>query len=93
MAVLPVLCRYLVSSLSGAVTLDVKKLHRVTLTLYSKKGLILLCPYIQFKIIWRVIWVENECFHGNGNDGTINGATYVSGISGQALSFDGVEAC
>ena len=28
---------------------------------------------------------------GNGNHGTINGATFVQGISGQALSFDGVD--
>ncbi len=28
---------------------------------------------------------------GNGNNGTINGATFVQGISGQALSFDGVD--
>jgi hypothetical protein len=27
---------------------------------------------------------------GNGNDGTINGATYVGGIDGYALSFDGI---
>jgi len=30
---------------------------------------------------------------GNGNEGTVNGAAYVSGIGGQALSFQGVEAC
>ena len=28
---------------------------------------------------------------GNGNDGTNNGATFVSGVSGQALSFDGTD--
>ncbi|NQE53322.1 hypothetical protein C5S29_06990 [ANME-1 cluster archaeon GoMg3.2] len=28
---------------------------------------------------------------GSGNDGTIHGATFVSGISGQALSFDGKD--
>jgi len=28
---------------------------------------------------------------GNGNHGTINGATFVQGVSGQALSFDGVD--
>ncbi|MCZ7384419.1 MAG: LamG domain-containing protein, partial [Candidatus Methanoperedens sp.] len=28
---------------------------------------------------------------GSGNNGTINGATFVQGISGQALSFDGVD--
>ncbi len=28
---------------------------------------------------------------GNGNHGTISGATFVTGISGQALSFDGVN--
>ena len=28
---------------------------------------------------------------GNGNDGSIYGATFVQGISGQALSFDGVN--
>lgn len=28
---------------------------------------------------------------GNGNDGTINGAAFVDGVSGQALSFDGVD--
>ncbi len=28
---------------------------------------------------------------GNGNDGTNNGATYTTGVSGQALSFDGVN--
>lgn len=28
---------------------------------------------------------------GNGNHGTINGATFVQGINGQALSFDGVD--
>ncbi len=28
---------------------------------------------------------------GNGHDGTINGATVVDGISGKALSFDGVD--
>jgi outer membrane protein assembly factor BamB len=28
---------------------------------------------------------------GNGNHGTVYGATYVSGISGQALSFDGFD--
>jgi len=28
---------------------------------------------------------------GNGNDGTTHGATFVSGTSGQALSFDGVD--
>lgn len=28
---------------------------------------------------------------GNGNNGTISGATFVQGISGQALSFDGVD--
>ncbi|MDD5473087.1 MAG: zinc-ribbon domain-containing protein [Candidatus Methanoperedens sp.] len=28
---------------------------------------------------------------GNNNDGTINGATFVQGISGQALSFNGVN--
>ncbi|MEA2000175.1 MAG: LamG-like jellyroll fold domain-containing protein [Euryarchaeota archaeon] len=28
-------------------------------------------------------------YSGNGNDGTIHGATFVSGISGQALRFDG----
>ena len=28
---------------------------------------------------------------GNGNNGTIIGATFVQGISGQALSFDGVN--
>ena len=26
---------------------------------------------------------------GNGNNGTVNGATYVDGKAGQALSFDG----
>ena len=28
---------------------------------------------------------------GNNNDGTVNGATFVSGLYGQALSFDGVS--
>ncbi|NIO22624.1 MAG: hypothetical protein GTN38_01170, partial [Candidatus Aenigmarchaeota archaeon] len=28
---------------------------------------------------------------GNGNDGTVNGANWTSGISGSALSFDGVN--
>lgn len=28
---------------------------------------------------------------GNGNDGTIYGATYIEGISGKALNFDGVN--
>ena len=28
---------------------------------------------------------------GNGNDGTNHGATFVSGTSGQALSFDGAD--
>ncbi|MCZ7398057.1 MAG: hypothetical protein O8C59_06120, partial [Candidatus Methanoperedens sp.] len=28
---------------------------------------------------------------GSGNHGTINGATFVQGISGQALSFDGTN--
>ena len=28
---------------------------------------------------------------GNGNDGVINGATWVGGVSGSALSFDGVD--
>ena len=28
---------------------------------------------------------------GHGNDGTIHGATWVDGISGKALSFDGVD--
>jgi len=28
---------------------------------------------------------------GNGNNGVINGATFVPGVSGQALSFDGVD--
>jgi len=28
-------------------------------------------------------------FSGNGNDGTINGASWVGGVSGSALSFDG----
>ena len=28
---------------------------------------------------------------GSGNNGTINGATFVQGISGQALSFNGVD--
>jgi len=28
---------------------------------------------------------------GNGNDGTIYGATWTTGISGKALSFDGVD--
>jgi hypothetical protein len=28
---------------------------------------------------------------GNGNDGTIYGATFVEGISGRALNFDGVN--
>jgi hypothetical protein len=28
---------------------------------------------------------------GNGNDGTIHGATWTTGVSGKALSFDGVD--
>jgi hypothetical protein len=28
---------------------------------------------------------------GNGNDGTVYGATFVDGVRGQALSFDGVD--
>ncbi|WP_342304989.1 LamG-like jellyroll fold domain-containing protein [Methanolobus sp. ZRKC5] len=30
-------------------------------------------------------------YSGNGNDGTNNGATFVSGIGGNALDFDGME--
>jgi hypothetical protein len=30
-------------------------------------------------------------YSGNGNDGTNHGATFVSGISGQALRFDGTD--
>lgn len=30
---------------------------------------------------------------GNGNDGTIHGATWTTGVSGTALTFDGVDDC
>jgi outer membrane protein assembly factor BamB len=39
---------------------------------------------------WRFDGNANDS-SGNGNNGTINGATFVHGISGQALSFDGVD--